>query len=362
VERAGVLIVGGGPAGSTCARWLAGAGRDVLVLDAATFPRDKPCAGWITPEAVAELPFALDAYGATHTVQPITGFRVGRIGGRARVVDYGETVSFGIRRGEFDAELLGRAGARVHTGVRVTSVERRDGLWMLNGRYAAPMIVGAGGDACPVATHLGGPPEPAALVVTKEIEYPLDEAALERSAVEPGRPELYFSRDLRGYGWCFRKGGVLNVGLGRRDPRGLSRHVEAFVDWLVAKGRIARPPAQGWRGYAYRVRLGARRLVDDGVVLVGDAAGLAAPESGEGILPALVSGRLAAEAILAAGGDCRAARLSSYEVCLAAGLGPARPPGPPPGPLAVRAGALLFASTALMRQVVLDRWFLHRKR
>jgi len=360
VERAEVLIVGGGPAGSACARRLVEAGRDVLVIDAAVFPREKPCAGWITPEVAAELPFSLHEYGATHTVQPITGFRVGRIGSRSRVVDYGAPVSFGIRRAEFDAELLCRSRARVRTGVRVTSIERRDGTWVLNGCLAAPVLVGAGGESCPVAAHVAGPAEPAALVVTKEIEFPLDEVAAARCAVHPERPELYFSRDLRGYGWCVRKGGYLNLGLGRRDPHGLTRHLDEFLAFLEREARIAAPPTAGWRGYAYRVRLGARRLVADGVLLAGDAAGLAVPESGEGIRPALVSGRLAAEEILAAEGDWREARLSPYVPLLDAELGPARPAGPPPGALLAGAAALVFGSRALVRRLVLDRWFLRR--
>ena len=55
MERVDVLIVGGGPAGSSCAWGLRGSGLDVLVLDAARFPRDKVCAGWITPPILAEL-------------------------------------------------------------------------------------------------------------------------------------------------------------------------------------------------------------------------------------------------------------------------------------------------------------------
>ena len=60
MERADVLIVGGGPAGSSCAEALVAAGRDVLVLDRVAFPRDKACAGWITPDVVSALRLDLD--------------------------------------------------------------------------------------------------------------------------------------------------------------------------------------------------------------------------------------------------------------------------------------------------------------
>src|SRR5262249_59691015 len=92
------LVVGGGPAGSSCARALVQAGMDVVVLDKATFPRDKICAGWITPAVVAELDLDLADYGRERTLQPITGFRTGLIGGKPVGTSYGHAVSYGIRR------------------------------------------------------------------------------------------------------------------------------------------------------------------------------------------------------------------------------------------------------------------------
>src|SRR6186713_2435257 len=95
-----VLIVGGGPAGSTCAWRLRQAGLDVLVIDAATFPRDKVCAGWITPQVVAALRLDTEAYAASgRTFQAITGFHVGMINRRdATRVTYDRPASYGIRR------------------------------------------------------------------------------------------------------------------------------------------------------------------------------------------------------------------------------------------------------------------------
>ena len=66
-----VLIVGGGPAGSTCARALKNAGLDVLILDKSVFPRDKVCAGWITPQVVEELDLDVDDYRRGRVLQPI---------------------------------------------------------------------------------------------------------------------------------------------------------------------------------------------------------------------------------------------------------------------------------------------------
>ena len=69
-ETCDVLIVGGGPAGSTCARTLQRAGLDVLIMDKSVFPRDKVCAGWITPQVVQELDFDVEDWSA---VAPRTG-------------------------------------------------------------------------------------------------------------------------------------------------------------------------------------------------------------------------------------------------------------------------------------------------
>src|SRR4029079_14976939 len=81
-----VLIVGGGPGGSSCARRLRQAGADVVVIDKAAFPRDKVCAGWITPQAVDDLELDLDEYANGRTLQAIRGFRAGVIGQRRDII------------------------------------------------------------------------------------------------------------------------------------------------------------------------------------------------------------------------------------------------------------------------------------
>ena len=354
MERADVLVVGGGPAGSACATALASAGRDVLVVDAARFPRDKPCGGWVTPEVLEEIPFSFESYAKDHVAQPISSFRIGRIGGGAVEVDYGKPVSYGVRRTEFDASLLHRSGARLVEGERVRTVERHDGEWVLNATFAAPVLVGAGGHFCPIARHVSEPVDESPVVAAREIEFSLSADDAARCEIEPERPELYFCADLKGYGWCFRKANYLNVGLGRLDPVGLPAHVDAFLDFLKRKRRVDQVPGAGWRGHAYALRHGRpRRVSGDGVVLVGDAAGLAAPASGEGILPALISGRLAGEAILES-------RLEDYAARLDDRLGPRASARRIPDRIAGLLGAALLAIPSFARHVVLDRWFLHR--
>src|SRR5690349_3387395 len=156
MQSCDVLIVGGGPGGSTCAWVLTRAGFDVVVLDAASFPRDKVCAGWITTQVVTELQLDLDEYGAGRTLQAITGFKTGTIGsGRTVETSYTRAVSYGIRRCEFDHYLLRRSGACVETGT-VTSLQWKNDRWIVNEAIATPMLVGAGGHFCPIARRLNG--------------------------------------------------------------------------------------------------------------------------------------------------------------------------------------------------------------
>src|SRR5581483_8898781 len=139
MQTADVLIVGGGPAGSACAWKLVRAGLDVIVLDGAVFPRDKVCAGWITPQVVADLQLDVEEYRHGRTFQPITGFRTGIIDAdRAVEIDYGRAVSFGIRRCEFDHYLLRRSNARLHCGTPVTTIARAGEQWIVNGQFRAP--------------------------------------------------------------------------------------------------------------------------------------------------------------------------------------------------------------------------------
>src|SRR3954469_2176026 len=171
MDNCDVLIVGGGPAGSSCARRLRTLGLDVIVIDRSVFPRDKVCAGWITPQVLDDVDLDVDDYRVGRTFQPIVGFRTGVIGcGRDVETMYDRPVSFGIRRCEFDQYLLDRSGARLKLGAPVWSIRRDGERWVINDAITAAMLVGAGGHFCPVARWLSPRLQGAPLVVAQEAE------------------------------------------------------------------------------------------------------------------------------------------------------------------------------------------------
>jgi len=360
-----VLVVGGGPAGSTLARVLRQCGMAVCVLDKAQFPRQKVCAGWVTPAVMQELEIDLEAYGREYVLQPIHSFRTGQIGQQPVQSDYpGEPVSFGIRRTEFDNFLLRRCGAELMLGQALDSLKRENGGWLVNESIRANLVVGAGGHFCPVARNMGGLASSEIAVAAQEIEFEMSPEQKAVCPVEGDIPEFFFTPDLKGYGWVFRKGDYLNIGLGREDKHKLTGHVKRFCEELQAAGRIPQELPEKFRGHAYLLYHHARRrLLDDGILLVGDAAGLAYPQSGEGIRPAVESALLAAQAIVDCDGDYRRENLRPYVDRLEARFGQ-REPAPGlldklPAGFRQAVARLLMKNHWFSRNILTTRWFLH---
>jgi geranylgeranyl reductase family protein len=362
-----VLVVGGGPAGSTLAWALTRQGLRVGVLDKAEFPRQKICAGWVTPAVMKELEVDLDVYGQTRVLQPIHSFLTGMEGQQSVRSDFpGEPVSYGILRTEFDDFLLRRCGAELLLGQALKTLQKTCDGWRVNDRISTRLVVGAGGHFCPVARRMRDHGSGETAVAAQEMEFRLTAEQRANCPVDGETPELFFTSDLKGYGWVFRKGDYLNVGLGREDKQKLSGHVMKFCKRLQAEGRIPADLPGKFKGHAYLLyHHASRRLVDDGVLLIGDAAGLAYPQSGEGIRPAVESALLAAQVIRDCDGDYRSANLKSYENLLQARFGK-REPSPGlieklPARIRQAAARWLMKNHWFSRNVLAARWFLHRQ-
>lgn len=380
-----VLIVGGGPAGSSCAWRLRQHGVDVQILDRATFPRDKVCAGWITPQVVELLKLDLDQYRMGRVLQPINSFRVGvlneadlgsnRSAKRQRQtlestgtirIDYEQPVSYGIRRCEFDEYLLRRCDAPLQEGIGIHAIERDRGEWLINGQFRSRLLIGAGGHFCPVARHLRSKCEVSfdqPVVVAQEAEFELSDSDADECQIDPGVPELFFHPDMKGYAWCFRKGNWLNIGLGREGEPYLSQWRDHFVEWLVDTGRIAKAIDVPFKGHAYRLNTTTPQAVaGEGILLIGDSAGLADCHSGEGIRPAIESALFAADTIaegrnVADAAESYAARMQQHFSSKTAGL-----PAFIPSVVQTWLARHMLRNKRFVRGVVLDNWFLNRSK
>ena len=297
------IIVGGGPAGSTAAHGLARSGAKVIVLEAATFPRQKLCAGWVTATAWQSLGIREEAYPGT--LQPFSSATL-TVNGRIHASHWDHTVSYGIIRSEFDHYLVRRAaaaGAIVRDGTTIGTPQKTGTAWTVQTKKEtlhAPLLIGAGGHRCPVARALAEISPEEAIVLARESETHITNETLRGITAHPGTPELFLEEDLNGYGWSFTKGNFLNIGIGCvSNGRDLNQRCANMLKRLRAEGRLpADLPRSSFQGHAYAVRLRRpRRTSGPGWMILGDAAGLARPFSGEGIGPAIESGRFAAAAV-----------------------------------------------------------------
>jgi len=287
-----VLIVGGGPAGAACAWQLRRHHIDCLVLDQAAFPRFKPCAGWMSPEAVQTI--RLEQEGYPHGLTVIDRFHFSLRGVRFSI----HARQYAIRRVEFDDWLLKSAGVPVYQH-SVRSIVQSGGRYIIDGEYAGKYLVGAGGTYCPVYRTFfkeRAPRPRAALVAAQEEEflYPYTDSAC----------YLWFMENqLPGYAWYVPKaGGYLNVGVGglaepmKASGISLKQHWERLVRQLEEIG-LVRGHAYTPSAHSYYLRRAPAAVQLGGAYLAGDAAGLATSDLGEGIGAALRSGQLAADAI-----------------------------------------------------------------
>jgi len=287
-----VIIVGGGPAGAACARQLVRGGADVLVLDKQPFPRPKLCAGWVTPQLLAALDLHPEDY--PHTLSEYPALQIHLRGVPLRLPGR----QYAVRREEFDDWLLRASGAPLEAH-HVRNIQREKGRFLIDERYTAEYLIGAGGTHCPVYQQLfkATDPRTGARIAALEVEYKTD--------WQEGRPQLwFFHRGLPGYAWYLPKqDGYLNIGLGgnaavlKERGQTILDHWKLFIGKLTRSGLIdGQLPEPD--GHVYFLRGRGQQYSGEKAYLVGDAAGLATLDMGEGIHPAVVSGFLAAAAIL----------------------------------------------------------------
>ena len=308
------VVIGGGPSGATAAHDLARAGRSVLLLDRAG--RIKPCGGAIPPRLIRDFDIPDDmlvariraarmvAPSETHVDMPIDGGFVGM-----------------VDRGEFDEWLRARAEAagaerrigsftritRDADGTAVVHFEAKDGT---ADHVSARAVIGADGAKSLVAKQcIPGAERGKYVFAYHEIVRSPESAEARAADFDPARCDVYYqgrvSPDF--YGWVFPHGETTSVGVGSarkgfslRQATGTLRQAAGLTGAVTIRREgapIPMKPLPRW---------------DNGrdVVLAGDASGVVAPASGEGIYYAMLGGRLAADAVdaLCATGDAKALR------------------------------------------------------
>jgi geranylgeranyl reductase family protein len=308
------IVAGAGPAGSTAARELATRGASVLLVEKARFPRDKPCGGGVTLRAARLLPFDL----APVTERTVHGVRFSLKMGRGFTRRYAGPVTFLTQRRDLDTYLVARAeqaGATFRDGDPLLDVVEERGAVAVRTRTGwqrGRVLLGADG-ANGVVARLTGLTGARDSAVALEGNVPIsslphawrDLLALDLGGV-PG-----------GYGWLFPKGDHVNVGVGGWDY--LAGGFRAHIARLCAFYGVDAARLYNLRGHHLPVRRRAAPLARGGVALLGDAAGLVDPLSGEGIYGAILSGREAAKAA-AALIDGGAPSLLSYAETIEQGL------------------------------------------
>ncbi len=290
-ERYAVIIAGGGPAGATAAFFLGQAGKKVLLLEKEFMPRYKPCGGAVSMQVLEQFPFSFE---------PVIQSRVNAIsyvlGDKVITIPVSGSSLRMVMREQFDAYILDHVQAEVRQGDGVRQVEENaDTVFVetVSGeRIEADYLVAADGANSSIARSLGLRRKKI-MAGAIEIEAKVSDETLTRFAENP---VFIFGEIGTGYIWIFPKADHLSIGIGGLKPK--PGELQSVLKRVMQRFGI---PAQRQAIHGHPVpiygqdeALGTRRSL-----LVGDAAGLVDPFTGEGIRFAIKSGSLAAQAILA---------------------------------------------------------------
>ncbi len=311
------IIVGGGPSGSTCASVLVKSGIKTLLLDRAHFPRVKLCGGWLSKPIWDILGISPAEY--TERIWNFKHVHI-RFHGKKYTL---KANGYFVRRYEFDNFLLKRSNVESVQEYNVRQIEKdEEGYWLINNEYRSKYLIGAGGTHCPVARALFPKRENMQCgTQEKEFESDAEEIAATRAGKD-GEPEILLHDDMKGYSWNVPKGEWLNIGSGTliaRDVLPAWTKAKAFFEGNGAKGTIpasASPVLEKMKGHGY-VFFNTGHLdfcQADNAFLIGDSLGLAQPMTGEGILPAVLSGKLCATAIAEGAPETYKERLRNHPI------------------------------------------------
>lgn len=296
LSKRDVIIVGAGPAGALLGYWLARQDLDILIIEKKTFPRQKPCGGGLTRRSLALLPFDISQVVEDRT----TVARVTLSGKLLFERQYNEPIITMVMRDKLDALLVEeacRAGAVFRDGTTFENVSgSTDGLTVKTNRrvYKTEVIVGADGVGSRVAGASGLQVNSGQMLALEAELYPSNRQLI--SALK-GSAHFDFNALPSGYGWVFPKNDHLSVGVMtcRSKLKGMKRYLQSY---LQSKGLPPTGNLEFLRGHRIPYLTGSEfRLAGSRNLLIGDAAGIADPITGEGIYYALRQAQIAAGVI-----------------------------------------------------------------
>jgi geranylgeranyl reductase family protein len=290
MPRFDAIVVGAGPAGSTTAYRLARAGARVCLLDRARFPRDKPCGGGLTLRAVRQLPFSVEPVVEDRVCTLELGLRYGRRWS-SDAVEPLVLMTQRSRLDEFLARQAAEAGADFRDGAKVTAVDPAGAVTVAGERLEADVVVGADGANGITARALGAASYEHGVALEGNVAY----GHVSRARFG-GRAVVELGVVHGGYAWVFPKGDHVNVGVGGWESEG--PNLRGRLKELCSAFEIDEGQVHDLRGHRLPMRGATLKPVEDRLLLVGDAAGLVDPLSGDGMYEAFLSGRLAAEVTL----------------------------------------------------------------
>lgn len=288
-----VIIVGAGPAGATLGYELARKGVDVLILEKERLPRYKPCAGGITVKTLKLLD--LDISPVTHQI--VYGARVAYQGSKEFIKWYDKPLIYMVMRDEFDYFLIQRAqaaGAVVVDNQRVRQLRvNHEGVEVLTTHdiFKADILVGADGANSIVAKSLA---------LTKDIELGIGiEAEISVPRERLVKWDSLMGLDLGhipgGYGWIFPKKDHLSTGVGGSLCQ--AKRLKPGYQKVLSSQDLGDYEITKLRSHFLPVRRNGAAIQQERSLLLGDAAGLVDPLTGEGIYYAIKSAQIAAPII-----------------------------------------------------------------
>jgi geranylgeranyl reductase family protein len=285
-----VIVAGAGPGGSTAAYFLGEGGLRVLVLEKAKLPRYKTCGGGISARVLEQFPFSFDPVieSRVKSVSYILGQRVIEVPLPDRPIRM-------VMRQDFDAHILSHSGAEVRQGETIRRVEEKPDRVVVETRagnfYEGRFLVGADGANSIVARALGL--RRSRMMAAIEVEAPVPPDVMQRFR---DHALFVFGEVHLGYLWIFPKANHLSVGIGAVRPG--PGELQGTLKRVMSRYGVS---LDGLPLHGHPIPLYHRRepVYAGRILLVGDAAGLVDPLTGEGIRFAVKSGRIAAEVLLA---------------------------------------------------------------